>query len=99
MNGTIDFTATEEKQRAILMAFQNGQHMTVNDMQRIGHTTEGRKVVSRLRRQGHNIVGEKLNGDNFMTYWIPSAVHHAEDMARWDARWDELMQRRLNSLK
>jgi len=70
MNGTLDFPTAEEKQKAILLAFQNGQHMTVNDMQRVGHTTEGRKVVSRLRRQGHRIVGEKINGNNYMTYYL-----------------------------
>jgi hypothetical protein len=59
----LPFPIAKEKQKAILMAFQNGQHLTVNDMQRIAPTTEGRKVVSRLRRQGYNIVGKRENGN------------------------------------
>lgn len=70
MNGTIDFPTAEEKQRAILMAFQNGRHMTVNDMQRIGHTTEGRKVVSRLRRMGNDIRDYRREGENFKRYYL-----------------------------
>lgn len=70
MNGKIDFPAAEDKQRAILMAFQNGRHMTVNDMQRVGHTTEGRKVVSRLRRMGNDIRSYKRPGENYNHYYL-----------------------------
>jgi ACT domain-containing protein len=71
----IDFPTAEEKQRAILMAFQNGAHLTVQICFRMYHTTELRKVVTRLRRQGYNIVGEKLDGKNYKTYWLLDAIN------------------------
>jgi transposase-like protein len=70
MNGIIDFPSPEEKQRAILMALQGGAHLTVQDMLRIGRTTEGRKVISRLRQKGHNIIGRKEGGNDFKTYYL-----------------------------
>jgi hypothetical protein len=71
----IDFPTAEEKQRAILMAFQNGMRLTVQMCFRLFHTTELRKVVTRLRRMGHNIVSEKLNGENYKTYWMPKTAN------------------------
>jgi hypothetical protein len=28
----------------------------------------------RLRRMGYNIVGEKLDGENYKTYWMPGTA-------------------------
>ena len=67
---TINFPPLDKKQAAILTAFQNGRHMTVQDMLRIGGTTEGRKVVSRLRRCGYDIRDYNRNGQNFKTYYL-----------------------------
>jgi ACT domain-containing protein len=52
------------------MAYQNGARLTVQICFRDYHTTELRKVNTRLREQGYNIVGEKLDGANFKTYWM-----------------------------
>jgi hypothetical protein len=64
----IDFPTAEEKQRAILMALQNGARMTVQDMLRVGRTTEGRKGVSRLRNKGYPIISYRNPGENFNHY-------------------------------
>jgi hypothetical protein len=39
----------------ILAYLQNGGRLTVNKALRLFHTTELRKIVSRLRREGHSI--------------------------------------------
>lgn len=45
----------------ILAYFQQGGRLTVNKALRLFHTTELRKVVSRLRRQGHDIRATRLS--------------------------------------
>ena len=45
----------------ILAYFQQGGRLTVNKALRLFHTTELRKVVSRLRRQGHDIRTTRLS--------------------------------------
>lgn len=43
--------------------------MTVLDILRMAHTTEGRKSVARLRREGHDIRSYKRPGENFNIYY------------------------------
>lgn len=45
----------ERPQHAILAHLKQGGKLTVNTALSLFRTTELRKVVSRLRRQGHNI--------------------------------------------
>lgn len=42
-------------QHDILAAFQRGERLTVQKAFRLFHTTELRKIVSRLRRRGYDI--------------------------------------------
>lgn len=42
-------------QHDILAAFERGERLTVQKAFRLFHTTELRKVVSRLRREGYDI--------------------------------------------
>lgn len=47
--------------RDILAYLQSGGRLTVNKAQRLFHTTELRKVVSRLRREGWAILADRRN--------------------------------------
>ena len=42
-------------QYEVLFAFESGERLTVQKCFRIFHTTELRKIVSRLRQRGHDI--------------------------------------------
>jgi biotin operon repressor len=66
----IDFPTAEEKQRAILLALQNGQQLTTQQCYRHFGTTELRKVVCRLREKGFDIRGERRDGNNYKTYYL-----------------------------
>lgn len=66
----IDSIDVEEKQKRILAALQNGEHLTVLKMLRIAHTTEGRKAISRLRRKGFDIRSYKNEGENYNHYYL-----------------------------
>lgn len=50
-------------QRDILAYFQQGGRLTVQKAFRKFHTTELRKIVSRLRRSGHNIASKAMNDE------------------------------------
>ena len=47
--------------RDSLAYLQSGGRLTVNKAQRLFHTTELRKVVSRLRREGWAILADRRN--------------------------------------
>ena len=49
-------------QYEILFALMSGERLSVQKVFRLFHTTELRKVVSRLRRRGHDIRSEKRTG-------------------------------------
>lgn len=49
-------------QYEILFALMSGERLSVRKAFRLFHTTELRKVVSRLRRRGHDIRSEKRTG-------------------------------------
>ena len=51
-------------QNNILNHFQNGGRLTVQRAIQLFHTTELRKIVSRLRRSGHNIRSVKKTGES-----------------------------------
>jgi len=70
MNGTLDFPTAEEKQKAILLAFQNGQHLTTQICYSRFHTTELRKVICRLKKMGYNILSYRREGENFNHYYL-----------------------------
>ena len=67
---TIDLPTSEEKQRAVLMALQNGQHLTVQRCFREFHTTELRRIVDRLRKAGHNIVSVPVAGEKYHEFYL-----------------------------
>lgn len=50
-------------QRDILAYFQQGGRLTVQKDFRMFHTTELRKIVSRLRRSGHNIASKAMKDE------------------------------------
>ena len=70
---TIDFPTSEQKQRAVLMALQNGQQLTTQRCYREFHTTELRKIVCRLRGMGHDIKSERRDGENYKTYYLAAS--------------------------
>lgn len=49
-------------QYEILFALMSGERLSVQKAFRLFHTTELRKVISRLRRRGHDIRSEKRTG-------------------------------------
>jgi biotin operon repressor len=49
-------------QYEILFALMSGERLSVQKAFRLFHTTELRKVVSRLRRRGYDIRSEKRAG-------------------------------------
>ena len=49
--------------RDILAYLQKGGRLTVNTALHIFHTTELRKIVSRLRREGYDISSTKRTGE------------------------------------
>lgn len=66
-------------QYEILFALMSGERLSVRKAFRLFHTTELRKVVSRLRRRGHDIRSEKRTGLTFdgrtvtyNEYYIPN---------------------------
>lgn len=52
---------TYEPQSKILAYFKAGGRLTVRKAERLFCTTELRRIVSRLRRQGHAICSNKLS--------------------------------------
>lgn len=64
----------DDKQGAVLDHFQRGGEITVLTCWRQYHTSELRRIVSRLRQAGHQIVGEKMNGDTYKTYRLAATV-------------------------
>jgi hypothetical protein len=61
------------KQKQIELYFKAGGTLTVQQAFHMFHTTELRKIVSRLRKNGMNIISElidALNGDQYKEYWL-----------------------------
>ncbi|MBR3912574.1 MAG: hypothetical protein IKJ48_07935 [Alistipes sp.] len=50
-------------QHDILAAFQRGERLTVQKAFRLFHTTELRKIVSRLRRRGYDIRSNVMSDE------------------------------------
>lgn len=48
-------------QRAVLGSLKRGERLTVQKAYRLFHTTELRKIISRLRRVGHIICAKKIH--------------------------------------
>ena len=48
----------------VLFAFMSGERLTVQKAFRLFHTTELRKIVSRLRRKGYNIRAERKHKES-----------------------------------
>lgn len=63
-----------EKQKSVLQAFQAGKHLTVLTAIRECHTTELRKIVCRLRDQGHQISTYQNPGERFKHYFLQNIV-------------------------
>lgn len=59
-----------EKQRNVLVALQNGHHLTVLTAIDLCRTTELRKIVCRLREQGHQIKKYQRPGEKFLHYYL-----------------------------
>ena len=58
----------EDKQGAVLEHFKRGGSLTVVTCRELYHTTELRRIVSRLTKAGYHVEGRKLNGDIYKTY-------------------------------
>lgn len=62
------------KQNEIAQYLWNGGTLSVLKALHLFHTTELRKIVSRLKRKGMNIVSELVEnldtGDHYKEYWI-----------------------------
>lgn len=54
-------TKAETPQNAILESLKRGERLTVQKAYRLFHTTELRKIVSRLRKVGHTICANKIH--------------------------------------
>lgn len=69
----IDFPPDDGKQQAVLLALQNGQHLTTQICYRHFGTTELRKVVCRLRDKGYDIRSYRNDGENYKHYFLQNA--------------------------
>lgn len=65
-------------QLEIMAHFLRGESLTVLQALRLYHTTELRRVISRINpeliRDGKMIQGEKLNGEKFKTYRLVNTL-------------------------
>lgn len=50
--------------------FLKGEKLTVLDILRKTHTTEGRSIIARLRKRGWNIQSYQKCNENFNTYYL-----------------------------
>lgn len=69
---------THEPQKKILAGLLGGERLTVRKAERLYHTTELRRIVSRLRRKGYPICSDRrsaLTEDGrtarFNEYYLP----------------------------
>lgn len=58
----------------ILSAFESGIVLTVKQAWRMAGTTELRRIVSRLKRQGYDIRTFTKTGENFNHYYLFGAL-------------------------
>ena len=70
-----------DPQTKILTYLVVGGRLTVRKAERLFHTTELRRIVSRLRRKGYTISSDKLSAvtedgrpTRFNEYYMPQAV-------------------------
>jgi hypothetical protein len=61
---------TEQKQKEVLKHFKAGGSLTVLECLRLYHTTELRRIVSRLKKTGLNIIGKPVSGETFKQYFL-----------------------------
>jgi len=59
---------TDKKQADVLRHFQQGGTLTVFECWQMFHTSELRRVVSRLRKAGYAIIGQKEDGCTYKRY-------------------------------
>ena len=60
-------------QKQVLEYLKTGKDLTVCSCRELFHTTELRRIVSRLRQDGHNITGfmtKDLDGHRFKRYFL-----------------------------
>ena len=62
-------------QSEVLEYLKSGYSLTVLSCWQIFHTTELRRIVSRLKKEGHKITGtmQELNGRRFKSYKYAAA--------------------------
>ena len=70
----------DDKQGAVLDHFRRGGTLTVVTCRELYHTTELRRVVSRLINAGYPIEGRKLNGDIYKTYSMAVPTNWIEEL-------------------
>lgn len=73
-------------QNLILDYFMRGHSLTVVSCRERFHTTELRRVVSRLRKRGYDVIGrwKTENGYRFKRYFIPVKPEYDPDERRAD---------------
>lgn len=64
-------TTFAAKQRHVLESLLAGRRLTVQKCFRCFGTTELRRIVSRLQKQGYPVESERVNGENFHEYYLP----------------------------
>lgn len=69
---------THEPQKKILAGLLSGERLTVRKAERLYHTTELRRIVSRLRRKGYPICSDRRSAltedgrtTKFNEYYLP----------------------------
>lgn len=65
-----DIKKATSPQEDIAKHFQEGGSLTVLEALRLYHSTELRRIVSRLKKQGLNIISEPVKGQNYHRYKI-----------------------------
>lgn len=62
----------KDPQELIKQALIKGEKLTVQKCFSKYHTTEARKIFSRLRASGWNILSKKVAHDDYHEYWLSS---------------------------
>jgi len=69
----------DQKQRAVLEYLQQGGSLTVLECISRFHTTELRRIVTRLK--GYGIKSELVEGANYHRYFIPTQTAPVVELA------------------
>ncbi len=69
-------------QNKVFDALLNGERLTVQECFHRFHTTELRRIISRIRDWGHEVKSEKVKGETYHVYYMPKEWINAWNNAK-----------------